>query len=68
MLFRSPRVPKFVKEFGSIGGAIERAIRSYAEEVRAKTFPAPEHTYAMKEASKDPVTPASAKMGKKSKA
>ena len=68
MLGLSPRVPKFVKEFGSIGGAIERAIRSYGEEVRAKTFPAPEHTYAMKEASKDPVTPASAKMGKKSKA
>lgn len=49
MLGLSPRVPKFVKEFGAIGGAIERAIRGYADEVRARTFPAPEHTYAMRD-------------------
>ncbi|MFA5951249.1 MAG: 3-methyl-2-oxobutanoate hydroxymethyltransferase [Hyphomicrobium sp.] len=49
MLGLSPRVPKFVKEFGSIGAAIEGAIRSYAEAVRTKQFPAPEHSYAMKE-------------------
>ncbi|MCB1503893.1 MAG: 3-methyl-2-oxobutanoate hydroxymethyltransferase [Hyphomicrobiaceae bacterium] len=48
MLGLSPRVPKFVKEFGAIGAAIERAISGYAEEVRARTFPAPEHTYAMR--------------------
>jgi 3-methyl-2-oxobutanoate hydroxymethyltransferase len=48
MLGLSPRVPKFVKKFGAIGAAIEGAIREYADEVRAKTFPAPEHTYAMK--------------------
>lgn len=51
MLGLSPRVPKFVKEFGAIGSAIERAIRGYAEEVRARTFPAPEHTYAMRDTS-----------------
>jgi 3-methyl-2-oxobutanoate hydroxymethyltransferase len=50
MLGLSPRVPKFVKEFGRVGAAIEGAIRSYAEEVRAGTFPAVEHTYAMREA------------------
>ena len=50
MLGLSPRVPKFVKEFGSVGAVIEGAIRSYAGEVRAGTFPAPEHTYAMKPA------------------
>lgn len=55
MLGLSPRVPKFVKEFGEVGAAIEGAIRGYAEEVRARTFPAPEHTYAMKSS-----TPASA--------
>lgn len=49
MLGLSPRVPKFVKEFGQIGDLIERAIGGYAEEVKARTFPAPEHTYAMKE-------------------
>jgi 3-methyl-2-oxobutanoate hydroxymethyltransferase len=48
MLGLSPRVAKFVKEFGEIGAAIERAIAGYAEEVRAGTFPAQEHTYAMR--------------------
>jgi 3-methyl-2-oxobutanoate hydroxymethyltransferase len=48
MLGLSPRVPKFVKEFGRIGAAIEGAIRSYSEEVRARRFPEPSHTYAMK--------------------
>ena len=48
MLGLSPRVAKFVKEFGAIGTAIDRAIATYAEEVRARTFPGAEHTYAMK--------------------
>ena len=45
MLGLSPRVPKFVKEFGEVGKAIERAISSYADEVRARTFPLAENTY-----------------------
>ncbi|MGI9462611.1 MAG: 3-methyl-2-oxobutanoate hydroxymethyltransferase, partial [Aestuariivirgaceae bacterium] len=49
MLGLSPRVPKFVKEFGKVGKAIERAIKSYAGEVKARTFPAPEHTYDVKD-------------------
>lgn len=48
MLGLSPDVPKFVKKFGAIGTAIDRAIAAYAQEVRARTFPAPEHTYALK--------------------
>src|SRR5207302_10865171 len=48
MLGLSPRVPKFVKEFGTVGKAIEKAIRSYAEEVRQRSFPAPGNTYDMK--------------------
>lgn len=52
MLGLSPKVPKFVKEFGAIGTAIEGAIRSYAHEVRARTFPGDEHTYQMKTADK----------------
>ena len=48
MLGLNPRVPKFVKKFGELGSAIEAAVKSYAEEVRARTFPAPEHVYAMR--------------------
>jgi 3-methyl-2-oxobutanoate hydroxymethyltransferase len=48
MLGLSPRVPKFVKEFGKVGAAIDAAIGQYAAEVRKRTFPAAEHTYAMK--------------------
>jgi 3-methyl-2-oxobutanoate hydroxymethyltransferase len=64
MLGLSPRVPKFVREFGAIGAAIEGAIRSYSDEVRSGRFPAEEHTYAMKpdegataEATGDSVSP-----------
>jgi 3-methyl-2-oxobutanoate hydroxymethyltransferase len=53
MLGLSPRVPKFVKEFGRIGQAIEGAIRDYAHDVRTKAFPAPEHTYAMKDSARE---------------
>ena len=53
MLGLSPRVPKFVKEFGKVGAAIEGAIRMYAEEVRARNFPAPENTDEMKD-ERDP--------------
>jgi len=48
MLGITPRVPKFVKQFGQIGQAIDRAIADYAASVRNRSFPAPEHTYAMK--------------------
>jgi 3-methyl-2-oxobutanoate hydroxymethyltransferase len=51
MLGLSPRVPRFVKKFGRIGEMIDGAIRTYSEEVRAGTFPAPEHTYSMKAGS-----------------
>jgi 3-methyl-2-oxobutanoate hydroxymethyltransferase len=49
MLGLSPRVPKFVKEFGEVGKAIEKAIGSYADEVRARKFPLPENTYDVKD-------------------
>jgi 3-methyl-2-oxobutanoate hydroxymethyltransferase len=48
MLGLSPRVPKFVKRYGSLGPGIEKAISDYASEVRARTFPGPEHVYPMK--------------------
>jgi 3-methyl-2-oxobutanoate hydroxymethyltransferase len=49
MLGLSPRVPKFVKEFGEVGKAIEKAIASYAGEVRSRTFPTRENTYDVKD-------------------
>ncbi len=48
MLGLAPRVPKFVKRYAELGPAIEEAVARYAEEVRARTFPGPEHTYAPK--------------------
>ncbi|BBF94171.1 3-methyl-2-oxobutanoate hydroxymethyltransferase [Blastochloris tepida] len=52
MLGLTPRVPKFVKRFGDLGPGIAAAIEAYASEVRARTFPGPEHTYAMKKPAK----------------
>jgi 3-methyl-2-oxobutanoate hydroxymethyltransferase len=48
MLGLSPRVPKFVKRFGELGPSIEQAVKSYAGEVRARTFPGTEHVYPMR--------------------
>lgn len=62
MLGLSPRVPKFVKKFGELGNAIETAVRDYAEEVRARSFPAPEHVYAMRDEA--PAVKAKAKKAK----
>ena len=48
MLGLSPRVPKFVKRFAEVGQAMDRAFADYAGAVKARQFPAAEHTYAMK--------------------
>jgi 3-methyl-2-oxobutanoate hydroxymethyltransferase len=48
MLGLTPRVPKFVKRFGYLVPGIGKAIADYAAEVRARTFPGPEHVYPMK--------------------
>jgi 3-methyl-2-oxobutanoate hydroxymethyltransferase len=48
MLGLSPRVPKFVKRFGDLGPSIELAVKSYAEDVRARHFPSPDHVYPMR--------------------
>lgn len=67
MLGLSPRVPKFVKEFGRIGAAIESAIAGYAAEVRAGTFPTQDHTYAMREEAPAPTAPPPGRATKKPK-
>jgi 3-methyl-2-oxobutanoate hydroxymethyltransferase len=53
MLGLSPRVPKFVKEYAQIGASIEAAVKAFAGEVRARTFPSAEYTYPMFEDDTD---------------
>ncbi len=48
MLGLSPWVPKFVKRYGNLGPGIEAAIKDYANEVRSRAFPGPEHVYGVK--------------------
>jgi 3-methyl-2-oxobutanoate hydroxymethyltransferase len=52
MLGLSPRVPKFVKRYSDLGPAIDRAVASYAADVRQRAFPAADHVYAVKATSK----------------
>ena len=51
MLGLSPRVPKLVKRFGDLGPSIEQAVKNYAAEVRARTFPGTENVYPMREST-----------------
>jgi 3-methyl-2-oxobutanoate hydroxymethyltransferase len=37
--------PKFAKRYAELGKAADAAIAAYAEEVRARAFPAPEHVF-----------------------
>jgi 3-methyl-2-oxobutanoate hydroxymethyltransferase len=48
MLGLSPRVPKFVKRYGSLAGEIEAAVRAYADEVRSRAFPTADYVYKPK--------------------
>ena len=48
MLGLSPTVPKFVKEFATLGAQIAGAAEAYANDVRSRKFPEERHTYAMK--------------------
>ncbi len=47
MLGLSPRVPKSVKTYSRLADAIDSALGDYAQEVRARTFPASEYVYGM---------------------
>ncbi|WP_417475355.1 3-methyl-2-oxobutanoate hydroxymethyltransferase [Leisingera sp.] len=44
--------PKFVKRYADLGQNAEAAIAEYAAEVRARSFPAPEHVFADQAPSK----------------
>lgn len=50
MLGLNPHPPKFVREYAHLGDDIERAVKSYAEDVRARRFPGVENVYPMKRA------------------
>lgn len=41
--------PKFVKKFADTGSVMKKAFEDYAVEVKAGTFPAPEHTFKINE-------------------
>jgi 3-methyl-2-oxobutanoate hydroxymethyltransferase len=41
----SGQLPRFIKEYAHIGAAMRDGVAAYASEVRARAFPAPEHTY-----------------------
>lgn len=40
--------PRFVKHFASLAPVISKAAEDYAAEVKARSFPGPEHTFQMK--------------------
>jgi 3-methyl-2-oxobutanoate hydroxymethyltransferase len=40
-------IPKFVKRYAEIGDGMAAGVRAYAEDVRARRFPDPEHTYSV---------------------
>jgi 3-methyl-2-oxobutanoate hydroxymethyltransferase len=39
--------PRFVKQFAHVGAAMREGVAAYASEVRSRSYPAPEHTYAI---------------------
>ncbi len=50
MLGLNPKPPKFVRQYAQMGADIEAAVKAYAADVRARTFPGKENVYAMKKA------------------
>ena len=40
--------PKFAKPYAEFGAAADEAIRQYADDVRNKRFPGPEHVFLAK--------------------
>jgi 3-methyl-2-oxobutanoate hydroxymethyltransferase len=48
MLGLNPSPPRFVREYAHLGEAIEAAVKAYAADVRARTFPGKENVYPMK--------------------
>src|SRR5262249_37255528 len=53
LLGLSEHVARFVKEYARLGDAIADALKAYAADVRAGTFPAREHTYPMSDEERE---------------
>jgi len=49
LLGLTPRVPSFVKKYADLDSVIRSALAAYADEVKNRSFPALEHTYAVKD-------------------
>ncbi len=45
--------PKFVKRYAELGQQIKEAAKHYADDVRARRFPAPEHCFGMRKKTED---------------
>ena len=50
LLGLNPAPPKFVRQYARMGADIEAAVKAYAADVRARTFPGAENVYSMKKA------------------
>lgn len=48
MLGYFPSNAKFVKRFAEVGSLVDSAVKQYSDEVKARAFPAVEHTYGKK--------------------
>ena len=48
MLGLTTLLPRFVKRYAELGETIDRSIAAYADEVRGRTFPGPDHVYGMR--------------------
>jgi len=51
MLGLNPNPPKFVRQYANLGPEIEKAVKAYATDVRARVFPGRENVYQMKRVS-----------------
>jgi 3-methyl-2-oxobutanoate hydroxymethyltransferase len=49
LLGLTTNVPPFVKRYADLAPHISQAVKSYAHDVRTRAFPAPEHTYTLKD-------------------
>ena len=48
LLGLTPKPPRFAKTYADLAPMIETAVKNYADDVRARRFPGPEHVFAKK--------------------
>ncbi len=53
MLGLTGAAPSFVRRYADLAGTIAEGVAAYADDVRARRFPGPEHTYAMRAERRD---------------